>query len=219
VIPATSISRRQLKSTQIKDRVMQNNIQVEKKEVEDHRRNFKFSNNNMHVTACNDSLKAKTLNVNFLMEIIMFIVDSGCTKHMTGNLKLLTNFVEKFIVVLKSSAVTTVDASDKCQQPNITPSTSTTIATHITQLNIQTTPEPTTQAPTINADENINQAENIMFDEDNFINPFGTPIHEVGESPSRHVDPSNMHTFYQQHTSEYHWTRDHPLEQVHGNPS
>ncbi|GJT21322.1 hypothetical protein Tco_0891259 [Tanacetum coccineum] len=45
---------------------MQNNSQVEKKKVEDHRRNFKFSNNNMPVTACNDSLNAKTLNVNFV---------------------------------------------------------------------------------------------------------------------------------------------------------
>ncbi|GKB83929.1 retrovirus-related pol polyprotein from transposon TNT 1-94, partial [Tanacetum coccineum] len=28
-----------------------------------------------------------------------------------------------------------------------------------------------------------------------------------------------MHTFYQRHPSEYHWTKDHPLEQVIGNPS
>ncbi|GJR53986.1 retrovirus-related pol polyprotein from transposon TNT 1-94 [Tanacetum coccineum] len=32
-----------------------------------------------------------------LVEIILFIIDSGCSKHMTGNLKLLTNFVEKFL--------------------------------------------------------------------------------------------------------------------------
>ncbi|GJS18314.1 retrovirus-related pol polyprotein from transposon TNT 1-94 [Tanacetum coccineum] len=32
-----------------------------------------------------------------LVEIILFIVDYGCSKHMTGNLKLLTNFVEKFL--------------------------------------------------------------------------------------------------------------------------
>nr|GEZ88957.1 hypothetical protein [Tanacetum cinerariifolium] len=30
-------------------------------------------------------------------QLILFIVDSGCTKHMTGNLKLLCNFVEKFL--------------------------------------------------------------------------------------------------------------------------
>nr|GEW06808.1 hypothetical protein [Tanacetum cinerariifolium] len=33
------------------------------------------------------------------------------------------------------------------------------------------------------------------------------------------LDNSNMHTFYQPHDSEYRWTKDHPLEQVHGNPS
>ncbi|GJU75235.1 retrovirus-related pol polyprotein from transposon TNT 1-94, partial [Tanacetum coccineum] len=32
-----------------------------------------------------------------LVEIILFIVDSGCSKHMTGTLKLLSNFVEKFL--------------------------------------------------------------------------------------------------------------------------
>ncbi|GJT78422.1 retrovirus-related pol polyprotein from transposon TNT 1-94 [Tanacetum coccineum] len=36
-----------------------------------------------------------------LIEIILFIVDSGCSKHMTGNLKLLTNFVEKFMGTIK----------------------------------------------------------------------------------------------------------------------
>nr|GEU73438.1 uncharacterized mitochondrial protein AtMg00810-like [Tanacetum cinerariifolium] len=32
-----------------------------------------------------------------IVRFILFIVDSGCTKHMTGNLKLLCNFVEKFL--------------------------------------------------------------------------------------------------------------------------
>nr|GEU66081.1 retrovirus-related Pol polyprotein from transposon TNT 1-94 [Tanacetum cinerariifolium] len=36
-----------------------------------------------------------------LVDIILFIVDSGCSKHMTGNLKLLTYFVEKFIGTVK----------------------------------------------------------------------------------------------------------------------
>nr|GEX31088.1 retrovirus-related Pol polyprotein from transposon TNT 1-94 [Tanacetum cinerariifolium] len=221
VIPPTSVSRPQLKSNQTKDRVMLNNSQGKKQEVEDHNRNVKFSKNKTFVTACNDSLNAKTSNVNFvcatcgkcmlnvkhdmcvlqnlnvpissrepkrivnqsvatplrktvasdstnqkprhiirklyehvskacswwypkftppgykwkpksqigivnpnvsmplenasrtanilkpmtprrsnvlqLIEIILFIIDSGCSKHMTGNLKLLTNFMEKFL--------------------------------------------------------------------------------------------------------------------------
>nr|GFA45256.1 retrovirus-related Pol polyprotein from transposon TNT 1-94 [Tanacetum cinerariifolium] len=32
-----------------------------------------------------------------IVQLILFIVDSGCTKHMRGNLKLLCNFVEKFM--------------------------------------------------------------------------------------------------------------------------
>ncbi|GJR72419.1 retrovirus-related pol polyprotein from transposon TNT 1-94 [Tanacetum coccineum] len=46
--------------------------------------------------------KSQKGNVNpNLFEIILFIVESGCSKHMTGNLKLLTNFVEKFLGTVK----------------------------------------------------------------------------------------------------------------------
>nr|GEY80100.1 hypothetical protein [Tanacetum cinerariifolium] len=66
VIPTTSISRPQLKSNPMEVRVMLNNSQGKKQEVEDHRRNVKFSKNKTSVTACNDSLNAKTLNENFV---------------------------------------------------------------------------------------------------------------------------------------------------------
>nr|GFB31035.1 integrase, catalytic region, zinc finger, CCHC-type, peptidase aspartic, catalytic [Tanacetum cinerariifolium] len=47
--------------------------------------------------------KSKKENVNpNLVKIVLFIVDSGCSKHMTGNLKLLINFfVEKFLGTVK----------------------------------------------------------------------------------------------------------------------
>ncbi|GKD01908.1 retrovirus-related pol polyprotein from transposon TNT 1-94, partial [Tanacetum coccineum] len=32
-----------------------------------------------------------------IVQLILFIVDSGCTKHMMGNLKLLCNFIEKYL--------------------------------------------------------------------------------------------------------------------------
>ncbi|GJS83072.1 hypothetical protein Tco_0749613 [Tanacetum coccineum] len=178
VISTTSVSRPLLKSNQLEDRVMRNNSEGKKQQVKDHRRNFRFSNNKTSVTACNDSLNAKTSNVNFpidvpisnrepkqtvnqfaattlkrtvatkstnqkprrtirkqyeqisktckwwyckitppgykwksksrtvnvepnLVEIILFIIDSGCSKYMTGNLKLLSNFVEKFLGTVK----------------------------------------------------------------------------------------------------------------------
>nr|GEX13413.1 hypothetical protein [Tanacetum cinerariifolium] len=62
-------------------------------------------------------------------------------------------------------------------------------------------------------------AENAQVENDEFINIFYTPIQDRGETSSRHVDSSNMHTFYQHHPSEHRWTKDHPLEQVIGNPS
>ncbi|GKB23292.1 retrovirus-related pol polyprotein from transposon TNT 1-94 [Tanacetum coccineum] len=188
VISTTSVSRPQLKSNQLEDRVMHSNSEGKKQQVEDHHRNFKFSNNKIFITACNDSLNAKNSNVNFvcvtcgkcvlndnhdmcvlhyingvntrtkqpidvpistrkpirnvnqfvatplkrivvvestnqkpksiirkqyekssktckwwyskitpsLVEIILFIIDSGCSKHITGNLKLLSNFMEDF---------------------------------------------------------------------------------------------------------------------------
>nr|GEV79276.1 hypothetical protein [Tanacetum cinerariifolium] len=36
-----------------------------------------------------------------ITQLIIFIVDSGCTKHMTGNLKLLCNFVEKYLCTVR----------------------------------------------------------------------------------------------------------------------
>nr|GEW65145.1 hypothetical protein [Tanacetum cinerariifolium] len=209
VIPSPSVSRLPLKSNQLEDRVMLNNSQGKKQKVEAQCRNVKFSYNKTSVTACNDSLNAKTSNVNFvcvtcrkcvlnvnhdkcvlhylngvnsrtkkpmvvpistrepkriinqsdatplrrtvasestnqkprhttrklyehvsktcswwypkftppgykwkpksqignvnlnLVEIILFIVDSRYSKHMTGNLKLLSNFVEKFLGTVK----------------------------------------------------------------------------------------------------------------------
>nr|GFC04368.1 integrase, catalytic region, zinc finger, CCHC-type, peptidase aspartic, catalytic [Tanacetum cinerariifolium] len=159
---------------------MHNNSQGKKQEVEDLHRNIKLSKNQKSVTACNDSLNAKTLNVKFvcancdkyvlidkhdmrvlnsvakplketvasesnkkprnftrklyervsktcswwypkftpsgyiwkpnsgkenvnpnLVEIVLFIVDSGCSKHTMGNLKLLINFVEKILGTVK----------------------------------------------------------------------------------------------------------------------
>ncbi|GJW80465.1 putative ribonuclease H-like domain-containing protein [Tanacetum coccineum] len=61
---------------------------------------------------------------------------------------------------------------------------------------------------------------NAMFDENTFVNPFATPSTSDAESSSsQYVDPSNMHTFYQPYPHEFQWTKDHPLEQVIGEPS
>nr|GFC20469.1 retrovirus-related Pol polyprotein from transposon TNT 1-94 [Tanacetum cinerariifolium] len=94
-------------------------------------------------------------------------------------------------------------------------------------LNNHTTPVSTCQvpslAPNVTSYENINQveayAENDQVANDEFINIFCTPVQDQGETSSRHVDSSNMHTFYQRYPYEHRWIKDHPLEQVIGNPS
>ncbi|GJU24106.1 retrovirus-related pol polyprotein from transposon TNT 1-94 [Tanacetum coccineum] len=99
-------------------------------------------------------------------------------------------------VVSKSSVVTDADAPDQRQQYNITSSTSTTIAAYTPPLNTKTTLKSTnqalTQAPTVTATKNINQAEthveNAQVDEDEFINIFSTSVQERGETSSRYVD-------------------------------
>nr|GFC07148.1 hypothetical protein [Tanacetum cinerariifolium] len=114
--------------------------------------------------------------------------------------------------VSESSAVSAADAPNQRQQ-------------YTTPLNNHTTPAPTCQIPTIAltliSSENINQA-HAEYDQvanDEFINIFSTPVQDQGETSLRHVDSSNMHTFYQRYHSEHRWTKDHPLEQVIGNPS
>ncbi|GKA99407.1 retrovirus-related pol polyprotein from transposon TNT 1-94 [Tanacetum coccineum] len=116
-------------------------------------------------------------------------------------------------VVSKSSVVHAADAPNQRQHENTTPSTLTIVATDTPPLNIQTTPVTKSQAPTqaltVIATKNINQAEtheeNAQVNKDEFINIFSTPIHEHGETSSRYL--RDMVSI------------DHPLEQVIGNPS
>nr|GFB12959.1 integrase, catalytic region, zinc finger, CCHC-type, peptidase aspartic, catalytic [Tanacetum cinerariifolium] len=54
------------------------------------------SNHFACVTKILNDVNARTKKPNSV-QLILFIVESGCTKHMTGNLKLLCNFVKKFL--------------------------------------------------------------------------------------------------------------------------
>ncbi|GJT80592.1 retrovirus-related pol polyprotein from transposon TNT 1-94 [Tanacetum coccineum] len=91
--------------------------------------------------------------------------------------------------------------------------------------NIHPTTKPITPTTTVTTEENNTdnqakiQVDNAHVDDNEFYNVFSTPVREEAESSSRYVDPSNMHTFYQPRQSEHRWTKDHPLSQVHGNPS
>ncbi|GJT79952.1 gag-pol polyprotein [Tanacetum coccineum] len=56
------------------------------------------------------------------------------------------------------------------------------------------------------------------FDGNMFHNAPPTLEFDVSESSSTYQDPSNMHQFHQQHRSIDRWTKNHPLEQVIGDP-
>nr|GFA54921.1 hypothetical protein [Tanacetum cinerariifolium] len=73
-----------------------------------------------------------------------------------------------------------------------------------------------TPSPTASAADNV---PNAVFEGDLFVSPFATPFNESVVSSTHYVDPSNMHTFYQPCPHDYQWTKDHPLEQVIGEPS
>nr|GFB42478.1 retrovirus-related Pol polyprotein from transposon TNT 1-94 [Tanacetum cinerariifolium] len=114
--------------------------------------------------------------------------------------------------VSKSSAVPAVDAPNQRHHYTTPLNNHTTLASTFSSL-----------APTVSSSENISQAEtyaeNDQAADDEFINIFCTPVQDQRETSSRHVDSSNMHTFYQRYPSEHRWIKDHPLEQVIGNPS
>ncbi|GKB85194.1 hypothetical protein Tco_0957466 [Tanacetum coccineum] len=58
------------------------------------------SNHNACVSKYLNDVNARTKKPKSV-QLILFIVDSGCTKHMTGNLKLLCNFVEKCLGTIR----------------------------------------------------------------------------------------------------------------------
>nr|GEZ89308.1 Gag-Pol polyprotein [Tanacetum cinerariifolium] len=86
--------------------------------------------------------------------------------------------------------------------------------------NVQSTLAPSTHID-VHAEENNNdQADKgEQLQDDEFTNPFCASTQKKAESSSHNIGNSNVPTFNQPQVSEYQWTKDHPLEQVCGNPS
>nr|GEY34632.1 ribonuclease H-like domain-containing protein [Tanacetum cinerariifolium] len=69
-----------------------------REEVEEHHRNLLLSKNKKHMlSACNNFMLDSQNVYSKVIQICLWCVDSGCSKHMTGNLNLLTNFTWKFM--------------------------------------------------------------------------------------------------------------------------
>ncbi|GKA53578.1 hypothetical protein Tco_0746893 [Tanacetum coccineum] len=96
---------------------MTNNNSKLNKDVKRYSRKDLLSCNNSHhvdtrsAYACNDAMNVScnsrwyaSCDVNDLFvidDICLWIIDLGCSKHMTGNRALLTNFVEKFLGMVR----------------------------------------------------------------------------------------------------------------------
>ncbi|GJV14782.1 integrase, catalytic region, zinc finger, CCHC-type containing protein [Tanacetum coccineum] len=78
--------------------------------------------------------------------------------------------------------------------------------------------KPTTLLSDNHFDEQV-QEDITKLNINTFMNPFGTPDFEKSKSSSNYQDPSNMHEFHQQHRFTDRWTKNHPIEQVIGDPS
>nr|GEW77455.1 hypothetical protein [Tanacetum cinerariifolium] len=86
--------------------------------------------------------------------------------------------------------------------------------------NIPSTSVTSTHTYVLAEENNNDQAEEGEQLQDNkFTNPLCAPPTEEVESSSHNIGNSNVPTFNQPRVSEYQWMKDHPLEQVRGNPS
>nr|GEX49328.1 retrovirus-related Pol polyprotein from transposon TNT 1-94 [Tanacetum cinerariifolium] len=87
-------------------------------EVEEHHRNLLLSKNNKHISSAFNNIQIDSQDV---IQICLWCIDSGCSKHMTGNLKLLINFIWKFMgtVRFKNDHVATILGFGDLQWGNI----------------------------------------------------------------------------------------------------
>ncbi|GJZ24823.1 retrovirus-related pol polyprotein from transposon TNT 1-94 [Tanacetum coccineum] len=83
---------------------------------------------------------------------------------------------------------------------------------------VSTSEEPTSPITNNLADESI-QEDTANLDGNTFINPLCSPVLDEAKSSSTNQDPLNMHEFYQLHHSTDKYIKNHPLEQVIGDPS
>nr|GEU96483.1 hypothetical protein [Tanacetum cinerariifolium] len=116
-----------------------------------------------------------------------------------------------------NSATNTLDNKD-------THSSSSVIVEYHDALEIvSSSEEPIANEPTIRVfdnhyDEQV-QEDIAELDINTFMNLFASPKFKEAGSSLNYQDPSNMHEFHQQHHFTDRWTKNHPIEQVIGDPT
>ncbi|GJS36539.1 hypothetical protein Tco_0534921 [Tanacetum coccineum] len=128
------------------------------------------------------------------------VLIANMTDPSLQELELLSSpMYEEYFTTGNKSVSKSCALSDNLQQQDTQPT-----------LNVQPTLELTTPTNVNTEETNTYQAADAPFEAYEFFNPFCTSVQDVHESSSRNIDTSNMHTFYQRHCFDYHWTKDHP---------
>nr|GEY42909.1 retrovirus-related Pol polyprotein from transposon TNT 1-94 [Tanacetum cinerariifolium] len=161
-----------------------------------------------------------------IVQICLWIIDSGCSKHMTGNRALLMNFVEKFLetvrfgnkdfdmnagygdVVIGSMTIKKVYYVEGLGH-NLFSVGNDDVQQSSKEVIL---PSSNTQSIHINMVPNGDEASTSY-------NVFNERLEDAyfDASTSFH-DPSNVQTFYQPYPHEKKWTKDHALHKIIGDP-
>ncbi|GJS38569.1 hypothetical protein Tco_0563612 [Tanacetum coccineum] len=149
-----------------------------------------------------------------IVQLTQVIVDSGFTKQHDGNLKALVFYESKEKEVL----ITTVRPRHHNRQGDVM----------LKMSSLGLVPQRTKASDYDNSDPRAPKTKWLFYSREDIyaqqgtecivINPFCTRVQEIGESSSSNIDNTDVHSFQPQ-SHDYRWTRDHPLEQVRGNPT
>ncbi|GJT51970.1 ribonuclease H-like domain-containing protein [Tanacetum coccineum] len=160
-----------------------------------------------------------------VVQIVLWIVDSGCSKHITGDRSLLKNFIKKFMGAVHFGNDNFATITGYAEEMN-TPSKE--------DLDNLFGPMFEEYFKTKNYDTTINSAAQPTqipgvdeFQQEGFVDLKAIPQFVSYKPPSREeikssttaLEPSNVHNFHQVQPSTHIWTKDHPLDQVIGDPS
>ncbi|GJS83455.1 retrovirus-related pol polyprotein from transposon TNT 1-94 [Tanacetum coccineum] len=147
--------------------------------------------------------------VKLVVQIVLWYLDSGCSKHMTGDRSQLTNFISKFLGTVKfgNDQVAKIMGFGDYQIGYCSSCTS-------IQVTLPTTQG--TQTPIISHDveEDNHDIEVAHMGNDPY---FGIPIPEVpSDQSSSDVIHTIVHPDHQVSEHNSKWTKDHPLENIIG---
>ncbi|GJZ96939.1 retrovirus-related pol polyprotein from transposon TNT 1-94 [Tanacetum coccineum] len=110
-------------------------------------------------------------------------------------------------------------AAQSTQFHEDSPSTSSIIVENHEAPPIETTSDEQTSPISLTDADEFNQEDSADFNGNlNFVS-YNTPSHEEIESSTTALEPSNVQNFHQVQPSTHIWTKDHPLDQVIGDPS